>query len=118
MGAGVVEIDGLGFIKTHSFHTFHVHADATLAEVYAFDCALQLIEEKGSAERHFNVYTDHANVYKWFVEELQVMTNDLYIDGIKKRVALLKKFTKFEILLKNDSVDTYAHYAFKTVVFV
>ena len=41
------------------------------------------------------------------------MTNDLYIDGLKKGVALLKKFTKFEILLKNDSVDIYAHYTLK-----
>lgn len=50
MGAGIVEVDGLGFIKTHTYNTFHVRADAVLAEIYAFDCALQLIQEKGNTE--------------------------------------------------------------------
>jgi hypothetical protein len=107
MGAGIVEIDGQGFMNTHKFNTYHLRADATLAEIFAFDCAMQIIQEKGPTERHFEIYTDHMMVYKLFQEELGQVTNDLYVDQIKKQVGLLKKFTKFEIQMKNDAVKPY-----------
>ncbi|WP_255508039.1 hypothetical protein [Lysinibacillus sp. BW-2-10] len=40
MRAGIVEVGGLGFVKTHTFNIFHVRADAVLVEIYAFYCAL------------------------------------------------------------------------------
>jgi hypothetical protein len=111
LGAGIVEVDGLGFINTHTFSTFHVRADAVLAEIYAFDCALQLIQEKGNTERHFEIYTDHVVVHKLFNEELNCSSQDLYIDNLKKQVMLLKKFTKFDLQMKNKNVDSFAKMA-------
>lgn len=104
MGAGIVEVDGLGFMNTQTFNTFHVRADALLAEIYAFDCALQLIETKGNAERHFEIYTDNPTVYKMFNEELYESANDLYIDSLRKQVIILKKFTRFELKMKEWSL--------------
>ena len=111
MGAGIVEVDGLGFLKTHAFQTYHLKADATLAEIYALDCALQIIQEKGSAERHFEIFSDHQMVHKLFSKELAVPSNDLYIDNLKTQVSLIKKFTKFELRYADKSVEKFAKMA-------
>lgn len=111
MGAGIVEVNGLSFVKTHTFQTYHLKADATLAEIYAFDCALQLIQQKGNAERIFEIYSDHKLVHKLFNKSLDELTNDLYIDNIKKQVALIKKFAKFELRYTDEIVKHYAKMA-------
>ena len=111
MGAGIVEVDGLGFLKTHTFQTYHLKADAILAEIYALDCALQIIQEKGSAERHFEIFSDHQMVHKLFSKELSKPANDLYIDNLKSQVSLIKKFAKFELRHADKSVEQFAKMA-------
>lgn len=111
MGAGIVEVDGLGFLDTLTFTKCHLKADAFLAKLFAFDCTLQLIQQKGSAERHFQIYTDNQLVHKLFTKELDDISNDLYIDNLKKQVSLLKKFTKFELQLKNQNIEQFAKMA-------
>lgn len=111
IGAGIVEVDGLGFLDTHTFNTFHVQADPILAEIYALDCTLQLIETKGSTERHFEIYTDNQMVYRIFNTELYESANDIYIDSLRKQVILLKKFARLELKLKNEGMEHFAKMA-------
>lgn len=112
MGAGVVEIDGLGFIKTHTFQTCHVKADGHLSEIFAFDCALQIIQEKGHAERHFEVYSDNQMVHKIFTEGSAIpKKNDIYIENLRKQLQLVKKFTKFELRYPDMGTEQFAKMA-------
>lgn len=54
---------------------------------------------------------DHVMVHKLFSEELNHASQDLYIDSLKKQVMLLKKFTKFDLQMKNKSIDSFAKMA-------
>lgn len=105
MGAGVVEVDGMGFVYVHAFHRFHLDATPTLAETFAFESALNLIQEQNPSDRHIEVITDSDWVHQMFTSELSIPTNDLYLQSVKNRVLPLSRYLRFQVKRENEASE-------------
>jgi ribonuclease HI len=106
MGAGIVEINSIGFLDVYSFKTYHVEATANLSEVFALECVLNLLRETDNPDNHIVIFTDNEFVLRSFTKDLNKNTNDVYLSLLKKQIKLLKQFIKFEIRQKDGSVKS------------
>ena len=105
MGAGIAEIDGIGFMQVHSFHCYHLDTTPLLAETFAFECVLNLIQEQNPADRHIEIITDSDQVYHLFTSELTNPTNNLYIQSLKNRTIPLSRYLRFQVKRENEATE-------------
>ncbi|GAB6552164.1 hypothetical protein bcgnr5378_05130 [Bacillus cereus] len=113
LGAGVVEIDSQDFVEVHSFRIMHLGATSFLAEVYALECAVNLIRESNIHDKKIVIYTDNKEVYNLFKGGAKKgISNYNYICTIEKQLKLLSKLANLQIKLvdkKMEKMGAIAH---------
>ncbi len=106
IGAGIVKVNSFGFIQNFSFTNYHINPNSCIAEIFAFEKALDLISEDLLLGEEVIIYTDHTKVFKLFSTDIQKgeLSLDPYELMVQEALLSLLGSLDIQVLMVNEQV--------------